>query len=58
MKHTFATFGVPKIIISDNGPEYKSEKLSQFAKDWDFKHITTSPNYPQANGSAERNLQT
>ena len=58
MKHTFATFGVPQIVISDNGPEYKSEKFKQFAKDWDFKHITKSPNYPQANGLAERNILT
>ena len=57
-KHTFATFGVPQIVISDNGSDYKSEKFQQFAKDWDFKHITTNPNYPQANWLAVRNIQT
>ena len=58
MKHTYATFGVPEIVISENGPEYNSEKFKQFAKDWDFKHITTSPNYSQAKGLAEKNIQT
>ena len=45
-------------MISDNGPEYASSIFKQFAKKWDFKHITTSPNYPQANGLVERNIQT
>ena len=57
MKHTFAIFGMPQILISDNGPEYKSEKFIQFAKDFDFKHITTSLNYPEANRLVERNIQ-
>ena len=55
-KNIFATFGVPQLIISDNGPKYKSEKFKQFAKDLDFKHIITSPNYPQANGLTGRNI--
>ena len=38
MKYTFTTFGVPQIVISDNGSEYKSVKFKQFANDWDFKH--------------------
>ena len=28
MKHTFAIFGVPQIVISDNGPEYINPKSS------------------------------
>lgn len=58
IKNTFAKFGIPQIVISDNGPEYGSLEFRQFAKDWDFKHITTSPNYPQSNGLVERNIQT
>lgn len=45
-------------MISDNGPGYASSKFRHFAKDWDFKHITTSPNYLQSNGLVERNIQT
>lgn len=58
IKNTFAKFGIPQIVISDNGPEYRSSEFRQFAKDWDFRNITTSPNYPQSNGLVERNIQT
>lgn len=59
IKNTFTKFGFPQIVISDNGPEFASSEFKQFfAKDWDFKRITTSPNYSQSNGLVERNIQT
>lgn len=58
IKNTFAKFCFPQIMISDNGPGYASSKCRHFAKDWDFKRITTSPNYLQSNGLVERNIQT
>lgn len=49
----FATFGYPHIIIADNMP-MGSYESKQFAKRHDIKIITSSPNFPQSNGMAER----
>ena len=49
---------IPQFLVSDNGPEFKSTEFETFAKERDFKHITTSPNNPQSNGMVESNIQT
>ena len=57
-KSIFARFGVPKIVVSDNGPQYSSHEYKKFAKDWGFYHNTSSPKYPNSNGLVERAIQT
>ena len=54
----FATHGAPKVIISDNGPQYASSEFAQFAKEWGFTHVTSSPRYPISNGEVERAVRT
>jgi len=53
MKAIFARYGVPDVVMSDNGPQYSSKEFEEFALDWEFKHKTSSPHYPQSNGQAE-----
>ncbi|XP_038063231.1 uncharacterized protein K02A2.6-like [Patiria miniata] len=53
MKTTFARYGIPEVVVSDNGPQFLGE-FQQFAREFGFNHITTSPHYPQANGQAEK----
>lgn len=58
VKAIFSRHGIPKILISDNGPQYTSGEFKKFTKQWGFEHITSSPNYPQSNGKSERAVQT
>ena len=57
-KSIFARYGIPEIVISDNGTQFSSYKYKQFSKDWNFKHVTSSPEFPQSNGLVERAIQT
>ncbi|KFM57554.1 Transposon Ty3-I Gag-Pol polyprotein, partial [Stegodyphus mimosarum] len=58
LKSFFARHGIPKIVYSDNGPQYSSKKFKEFARRWNFETRTSSPNYPQSNGMVERHIQT
>lgn len=48
----FARYGIPDEVRSDNGPQFRGE-FGKFAKNYGFKHVTSSPYYPQSNGQAE-----
>ncbi|XP_048239742.1 uncharacterized protein K02A2.6-like [Haliotis rufescens] len=53
LKHHFARHGIPKVVISDGGPQYTSEKFKKFSQSWGFSHETSSPGNSKANGAAE-----
>ena len=44
--------------MSDNGPQYISDEFKQFAANYGFEHVTSSPMYPRSNGFSERMVQT
>lgn len=58
LKDTFARFGIPNVVISDQGPPFDSADLRNFFYDWDIKHVHSSPLHPCSNGQAERTIQT
>ena len=57
-KSIFARYGIPEVVISDNGPQFSSEAYRKFSNNYLFKHITSSPYYPRSNGEAERAVAT
>ena len=58
MKTHFSRFGIPLMVISDSGSQYKSREFKQFARDWSFNHVMSSPHFHSSNGLAEKAVQT
>ena len=58
LKQNFARHGIPEKLMSDNGPCYASQLFTEFAKAYQFDHVTSSPRYPRSNGMSERAVQT
>ena len=58
LKDWFCRYGKPITVFTDNGPQFDCEEFSNFAKEWDFSHETSSPYHSRSNGLVERSIQT
>ena len=58
LREMFARYGLPRQLVSDNGPQFTLSEFKQFLRCNGVKHITTAPYHPSSNGAAERLVQT
>ena len=58
LRSTFATHGLPEVVVSDNGSAFMSLEFRTFLKKNGIKQITSAPYHPAMNGLAERAVQT
>ena len=58
LRQTFATFGLPKIIVSDNAAVFTGSEFQMFLSNNGIIHRRSSPYHPSTNGLAERMIQT
>ena len=58
LRRIFATFWLPEVIVTDNGPSLVSEEFEAWLKRNGIRHKTSPPYHPATNGLAERAVQT
>ena len=58
LRKWFSQFGVPVQLVSDNGPQFTSDRFREFMKMNGIKYIFASAYHPSSNGGADRFVQT
>lgn len=53
LQNLFASYGLPKVLVSDNGPPFTSAEFEQFLKNNGVRHILSPPYHPASNGAVE-----
>ena len=57
LRTVFAQFGLPEMVVTDNGTCFVSDEFEQFLKLNGVKHTTSAPYHPSSNGLAEQAVQ-
>ncbi|GBN20834.1 Uncharacterized protein K02A2.6 [Araneus ventricosus] len=58
LRDSFARFGLPRVLVSDNGYQFTSYEFQRFMQINGIKHKTSAPFKPSSNGQAERYVAT
>lgn len=54
LRSLFARFGIPEMIVTDNGTCFVSAEFREFLRQNGVRHTTSAPYHPASNGLAER----
>ena len=57
LRGVFARFGIPEMVVTDNGSCFVSEEFEAYLVKNGIKHTTSAPYHPASNGLAERAVQ-
>lgn len=52
-KNIDCRLGLPRILVSDNGPRFKGDKIKAWCNEMKIEQIFTAVTHPQANGQVE-----
>lgn len=58
LREVFARFGMPKMVISDNGPPFPSDELTNFLRKNGINTRFSAAYHPNSNGQVERYVRT
>ena len=58
LKDHFTLYGIPDQVVTDNGPQFKSQEFANFAAAYEFEHTPTSPYNSKGNGKVESAVKT
>ena len=51
-------FGIPQLIVINNGPQFDSRVYKNFCSKLKIKNLYSTPRYPQSNGQVEASNKT
>ncbi|KAF2882467.1 hypothetical protein ILUMI_23692 [Ignelater luminosus] len=54
----FSSFGLPQVLVSDNGRQFLSYEFKNFLESNDIIHKVGAPYHPATNGLAEKTVQS
>ena len=57
-KNIVCRFGIPRSIVSDNGPQFDSRVYQNLCQELKIKNLYSTPRYPQSNGLVETSNKT
>ena len=58
MLTTFASLGLPEVLVSDNATAFTRAEFSEFLQRNGVRHVRTPPYHPASNGLVERAVQS
>ncbi|XP_036348039.1 uncharacterized protein K02A2.6-like [Rhagoletis pomonella] len=58
LREIFARFGLPRMVVSDNGTAFVPKEFQDFLANNGITHVTTPVGYPATNGQAENMVKS